>query len=172
MSLPENGSEGVTEGLDGDGAGGGAGGDAQVDPPQDGGGDGPINGAADLLNRPKERASGASSAAGSRDFDAGSEGTDLSRVRASLGDVGPGLENLDGRQHCSPMWFAMLEKGIKDKRITEDDAVAANAIIGFTRKVLDLQEDLRKYYDPEDIYDLFADELKTACRFIGEIESA
>ena len=102
MSLPENGSEG----LDGDGAGG----DAQVDPPQDGGGDGPINGAADLLNRPKERASGASSAAGSRDFDAGSvsstssfEGTDLSRVRASLGDVGPGLENLDGRQHCSPM---------------------------------------------------------------------
>ena len=85
MPLPENGSEG----LDGDGAGGGAGGDAQVDPPQDGGGDGPINGAADLLNRPKERASGASSAAGSRDLDAGSvsstssfEGTDLSRVRA------------------------------------------------------------------------------------------
>ena len=65
------------------------------------------------------------------------------------------------------MWFAMLEKGIKDKRITEDDAVAANAIIGFTRKVLDHQEDLRKYYDPEDIYDLFADELETACRFIA-----
>ena len=173
MSLPENGSEG----LDGDGAGGGAGGDAQVDPPQDGGGDGPINGAADLLNRPKERASGASSAAGSRDLDAGSvsstssfEGTDLSRVRASLGDVGPGLKNLDGRQHCSPMWFAMLEKGIKDKRITEDDAVAANAIIGFTRKVLDLQEDLRKYYDPEDIYDFFADELETACRFIAWVQ--
>ena len=91
MSLPENGSEG----LDGDGAGG----DAQVDPPQDGGGDGPINGAADLLNRPKERASGVSSAAGSRDFDAGSvsstssfEGTDLSRVRASLG---PAYEKVD-----------------------------------------------------------------------------
>ena len=101
MSLRDNGSEGLN--------GGGADGDAQIDPPQDGGGDG-NNGAADLLNRPKERASGASSAAGSRDFDAGSvsstssfEGTDLSRVRASLGDVGPGLENLDGRQHCSPM---------------------------------------------------------------------
>ena len=100
MSLPENGSEGLN--------GGGAGGDAQVDPPQDGGGDGPNNGAADLLNRSKERASRASSAAGSRDFDAGSvsstssfEGTDLSRVRAALGEVGPGLENLDGRQHCS-----------------------------------------------------------------------
>ena len=169
MSLPENGSEGLN--------GGGAGGDAPVDPPQDGGGDGPNNGAADLLNRSKERASRASSAAGNRDFDAGSvsstssfEGTDLSRVRAALGEVGPGLENLDGRQHCSPMWFAMLEKGIKEKRITEDDAVAANAIIGFTRKVLDHQEDLRKYYDPEDIYDLFADELETACRFIAWVQ--
>ena len=87
MSLPENGSEGLN--------GGGAGGDAQVDPPQDGGGDGPNNGAADLLNRSKERASRASSAAASRDFDAGSvsstssfEGTDLSRVRAALGEVG------------------------------------------------------------------------------------
>ena len=168
MSLRDNGSEGLN--------GGGADGDAQVDPPQDGGGDG-NNGAADLLNRPKERSSRASSAAGSRDFDAGSvsstssfEGTDLSRVRAALGEVGPGLENLDGHQHCSPMWFAMLEKGIKEKRITEDDAIAANAIIGFTRKVLDHQEDLRKYYDPEDIYDLFADELETACRFIAWVQ--
>ena len=168
MSLRDNGSEGLN--------GGGADGDAQVDPPQDGGGDG-NNGAADLLNRPKERSSRASSAAGSRDFDAGSvsstssfEGTDLSRVRAALGEVGQGLENLDGRQHCSPMWFAMLEKGIKEKRITEDDAIAANAIIGFTRKVLDHQEDLRKYYDAEDIHDLFADELETACRFIAWVQ--
>ena len=120
---------------------------------------------------------GDTSEAGSRDFDEGSvsstssfEGTDLSRVRAALGEVGPGLENLDGRQHCSPMWFAMLEKGIKEKRITEDDAVAANAIIGFTRKVLDAQDDMRKFYNPEDVYDLFAKELETACRFIAWVQ--
>ena len=147
MSQRTNGSEILN--------GGGAGGADQGDQPQDGGGGGPNIGAADLLSRSKERSSRGSSEAGSREFDEGSvsssssfEGTDISRVRAALGEVGPGLENLDGRQHCSPMWFAMLEKGIKEKRITEDDAVAANAIIGFTRKVLDHQEDLRKYRHP------------------------
>ena len=162
------------EGGNGKGAGAGAG---QGDQPQEGGGGGPGIGAADLLNRQKERSSRGSSEAGSRDFDEGSvsstssfEGTDLSRVRAALGEVGPGLENLDGRQHCSPMWFAMLEKGIKEKRITEDDAVAANAIIGFTRKVLDAQDDMRKFYNPEDVYDLFAKELETACRFIAWVQ--
>ena len=169
MSQRTNGSEILN--------GGGAGGADQGDQPQDGGGGGPNIGAADLLSRSKERSSRGSSEAGSREFDEGSvsssssfEGTDISRVRAALGEVGPGLENLDGRQHCSPMWFAMLEKGIKEKRITEDDAVAANAIIGFTRKVLDHQEDLRKYYNPEDIYDLFANELETACRFIAWVQ--
>ena len=140
------------------------------------------------ISRKKEAAAGPASEpptssivrrseAGSRDFDEGSvsstssfEGTDISRVRAALGEVGPGLENLDGRQHCSPMWFAMLEKGIKEKRITEDDAVAANAIIGFTRKVLDAQDDMRKFYNPEDVYDLFAKELETACRFIAWVQ--
>ena len=67
-------------------------------------------------------------------------GTSSMRLKAALGEPHPGYKNREERCFCSEAIREMLDLAIKDKKITEDDGIATNVIVGFLRAALQAQE--------------------------------
>lgn len=97
-------------------------------------------------------------------------GTSSMRLKAALGEPHPGYKNREERCFCSEAIREMLDLAIKDKKITEDDGIATNVIVGFLRAALQAQEFMRAAYEGSDAETLFQDEIETGARFLANIQ--
>ena len=129
--------------------------------------------------RAASRASSPDGAGGSDDDDAASYvssasssgGDNAERLRVAIGEPEEGRAHVEDSQFLSWAWNAMLDKGLKDKKLSEDDRAAANTIVGLIRKALHVQEIMRADgYSPTDIHGMFSQELEAACRWIAWIQ--
>ena len=129
--------------------------------------------------RAASRASSPDGAGGSDDDDAASYvssasssgGDNAERLRVAIGEPEEGRAHVEDSQFLSWAWNAMLDKGLKDKKLSEDDRAAANTIVGLIRKALHVQDIMRADgYAPTDIHEIFRQELEAACRWIAWIQ--
>ena len=97
-------------------------------------------------------------------------GASFTRIKAAIGDAYSGYENLKDRCHCSEQFRAMLDIAIKEKKITEDDGIAANVIVGFMRTALKGQDFIRAAYEGSDAETLFQGEIESGALFIADIQ--
>ena len=97
-------------------------------------------------------------------------GASSMRLKAALGEAHPGYKNLEGRCFTSESIREMLDLAIKDKKITEEDGVATNVIVGFLRAALQGQEFMRAAYEGSDAETFFQDEIEAGARFLANIQ--